>query len=341
MVALSQTWNVLLSPLAGFVHYVFANLLAPEERRYWLWLPGTLLAIDLLYRFGSRPRSESFWSYSAPWRIYAHPSAILDYKFLFVQKLVSASIIAPMLVSAIALGMWISKILGSLLGPGPGWRAGMATLVVFAVIRLVLFDIGHYVSHYIQHKVPFFWEFHKVHHAAEVLTPVTALRKHPVEDLLDSFFQGPLQALGLGVFYYLYGSQQSLLAFVGGNAIIVLYYVTDSLRHTHAWVSFGPVLEHVIASPAQHQIHHSRTSKHLDTNLAQYFSFLDWMAGTLYVPKGMETLDFGLHEGADPELTTVWSLYWIPLKRAVRLLGRSNASGPAPSPAPESVAQIG
>ena len=66
---------------------------------------------------------------------------------------------------------------------------------------LLLLDIGHYISHYIQHKVPFFWEFHKVHHAAEVLTPVTAFRAHPVESILDSLFQGPLQALGLAGFW--------------------------------------------------------------------------------------------------------------------------------------------
>jgi hypothetical protein len=28
--------------------------------------------------------------------------------------------------------------------------------------------------------VPFLWEFHKVHHSATVLTPVTSIRVHPV-----------------------------------------------------------------------------------------------------------------------------------------------------------------
>jgi len=43
----------------------------------------------------------------------------------------------------------------------------------------------------------------------------------------------------------------------------------------------------------------------VDTNFSQYFAFLDWIAGTLYVPQGQEELDFGLAEGPDPELTTV------------------------------------
>ena len=83
-------------------------------------------------------------------------------------------------------------------------------------------------------------------------------------------------------------------------------------------------MEQILSSPAQHQIHHSKAPEHLDTNFSQYFSFLDWIAGTLYVPEERETLDFGLSEGPDPELKTVWSLYWVPVKRAFRRLLRSN-----------------
>jgi sterol desaturase/sphingolipid hydroxylase (fatty acid hydroxylase superfamily) len=230
-----QNLAQVLSPLAGLAHWFSAQVLGPDERKYWLSLAGALIAIDLFYRCWNRPRSESFWSYAALWRIYTHSSALLDYKFVVVQNLVSVFIIAPMLISALALGNWGSKILVSWLGPGPGWTAGVSALVMFAAIRILLFDIGHYISHYLQHKIPFFWEFHKVHHAAEVLTPVTAYRAHPVESILDSVFQGPLQALGLAVFYYLYGGQQSVITFAGINAIVILYFLIDNVRHSHLW----------------------------------------------------------------------------------------------------------
>jgi len=315
--------------LSGLAATYFAQVFGQGELRYWLWLAGSLFALDLVYRCWSRPTSEPFW-YSAPWRIYTHASAVLDYKFFFVQRLVAVFVIGPMLISSLALGNWGSKILVSRLGVGPQWKAGVTALVVFAVIRLVLFDIGHFISHYLQHKVAFFWEFHKVHHAAEVLTPVTGFRVHPVELILDSLFQGPLQALGLAVFYYLYGGQQSV-SFVGTNAIVAFYYLIDASRHTHLWISFGPKLEHIFSSPAQHQIHHSTAQQHLDTNFSKYFSFIDWIAGTLYVPMERETLDFGLNEGADPELKTVRSLYWVPVKRAFRGLFGSYAQPPITS----------
>jgi sterol desaturase/sphingolipid hydroxylase (fatty acid hydroxylase superfamily) len=191
-----------------------------------LWLVGALIAVDLLYRFWKPPAI-------APWRIYSQSSARLDYKFLLSQRLIVAVIIGLMLVSALALGNWGSKILAGCFGPGPAWSPGLAALIIFAAVRLLLFDTGHYISHLIQHKVPFFWEFHKVHHAAEVLTPVTAYRAHPIESLMDSIFQGPLQALGLAVFYYLYGGAHSLTALVGVNAVILPYFLISSLRHSH------------------------------------------------------------------------------------------------------------
>ncbi len=317
----SRNLHEALGPLALWASQFCAHVFGPSQRSDLLWLAAGLVITDLLYRLRNRPKSEPFWSdAAAPWRIYFHQSAILDYKFLLAQKVVMALVIAPMLISALALGNWGSKILASWFGPGPAWTPNLTVLVAFAAVRVLLFDVGHFISHYIQHKIPFFWEFHKVHHAAEVLTPVTAFRAHPVESILDSLFQGPLQALGLAGFYYLYGGQHSLTTFVGVNAVVIPYYLISSLQHSHVWVSFGPALEHILASPAQHQIHHSRAPQHLDTNFSQYFSFLDWIAGTLYVTKGTETLDFGLRDGADPELKTVWRLYWIPVKRAFRRL---------------------
>jgi sterol desaturase/sphingolipid hydroxylase (fatty acid hydroxylase superfamily) len=323
-----QSLKEVLGPLADLASWFSAQIFAPDDLKYFLWLVASLIAIDLFYRCWSRPEPESFWSYSAPWRIYSHPSALLEYRFVIVGKLVNALILAPMIVSALALGNWGSKLLVSWLGPGPAWTPRTAALVAFGVFGVLLSDAGHYISHYIQHKVPFFWEFHKVHHTAEVLTPITGFREHPVGLIVDSVFQSPFQAVGLALFSYLYGSQHVVMTFVGINAIVFFFFVLDNVRHSHLWVSFGPKLEHILTSPAMHQVHHSTAQRHLDRNLAQYFAFLDWMAGTLYVPQGQEELVFGLIEGPDPELTTVWGLYWVPLKRAFRLLLPSTAPRP-------------
>src|SRR6266436_4996617 len=127
-----------LGPLAGLAHRLSAQMFGPNELRFWLSLAGALVAIDLFYRCGNRSSSESFWSY-APWRIYIHASAVLDFKFLFVRKVITAVIIAPTFISVLTLGNWGSKILALWLGPRPGWKASSAALVGFAALGLLLF----------------------------------------------------------------------------------------------------------------------------------------------------------------------------------------------------------
>ena len=90
-----------LDPLALWVRQFGAQVFGPSERRDLLWLAVGLVSTDLVYRLWNRPKSESFWSYAAPWRIYFHQSAILDYKFLLVQKIVTAFVVGPMLISAL------------------------------------------------------------------------------------------------------------------------------------------------------------------------------------------------------------------------------------------------
>ena len=45
-------------------------------------------------------------------------------------------------------------------------------------------DFGFFFGHYLGHKVPLLWEFHKVHHSAEVLSPLTNYRFHPLDRVL-------------------------------------------------------------------------------------------------------------------------------------------------------------
>ena len=48
------------------------------------------------------------------------------------------------------------------------------------VTLFLAYELGYWLNHYVPHRVPFLWEFHKVHHSATVLTPLTNFRVHPV-----------------------------------------------------------------------------------------------------------------------------------------------------------------
>jgi hypothetical protein len=72
----------------------------------------------------------------------------------------------------------------SLLGTTP-YSSGTSTALVLGVacILIIAAEFNAFLWHYLEHKVPFLWELHKVHHSADNLNPLTNKRSH-------SFMQG-------------------------------------------------------------------------------------------------------------------------------------------------------
>ena len=142
-----------------------------------------------------------FWF---PKRIYTHASAIVDYKFFFVNRLVFPIFLAPFVLGSAAVSGWTAGVLESVAGaPEAALAPGPAVNLLLTALAIVAFDAGLFVAHYLQHKVPLLWEFHKVHHSAEVLTPITVYRMHPVDDLLSGTTVALTTGLVYGVFAYL------------------------------------------------------------------------------------------------------------------------------------------
>ncbi|MCX7287516.1 MAG: sterol desaturase family protein, partial [Rhodobacterales bacterium] len=81
----------------------------------------------------------------------------------------------------------------------------------------------------------------------------------------------------------------------GTNAFLaILNLATNNLKHSHIWMRFPPWLEHILISPAQHQVHHSIDPRHFNRNYGDILAFWDWIFGTLYIPQSDEQIRFGL-----------------------------------------------
>jgi sterol desaturase/sphingolipid hydroxylase (fatty acid hydroxylase superfamily) len=93
-----------------------------------------------------------------------------------------------------------------------------------------------------------------------------------------------------------------------------------ALQHSHVWLSYGPILEHLLISPAQHQIHHSRLDAHHGRNFGTTLALWDWLFGTLYVIRGREDLSFGLDGVAEKPLMSqqLWPILADPIRRMMR-----------------------
>jgi sterol desaturase/sphingolipid hydroxylase (fatty acid hydroxylase superfamily) len=319
----------------GFGEALFHQVLAVndfETPHAWPYLLTSLLIAWLVYRWGAAARAgESFWAFAFPPALYGHRSARADYGFVAFDLATRSFFVAPL---SSALGWGVYKAAQAVL-PAVHHHAisdPVVRGVTASIAALLIFDFGYYVAHYLMHRIPSLWHFHEVHHSAEVLTPVTGYRVHPMERLVMGVVVSLFTAVAALFYSRSFDQEARFLDLFGANAVLIaLYSLGFQLRHSHIWFSYGPVGEHLLISPAQHQIHHSKDPKHWNKNFGYNLAAWDLLFGTLYVTHGPEALEYGV-PGTDPaDFATVPRLYLLPFAKAARGL-RERLTPPAGQP---------
>lgn len=264
----------------------------PTQRLYW----GYLVVFVLLGAWAWRRdgAGEGLLGFVFPAAMWTHRSTRVDLSLLVANRLLAP---ASAMLGWFGAG-WVAVRLATAVEVGfvLPWTAATSVVATFAM--LLVRDLGHFLTHLLHHRVAWLWPLHAVHHSAEVLTPLTLYRKHPLYDVLkggiDAVLVGGFQAAVL----VLFGGHFGIVEIAGLNAAYAAFlWAGSNVRHSHLWIDWGPRWDHLIISPAMHQVHHSLAPRHLDRNFGSVLSIWDWAAGTLYVPEGREDLTFGL---ADP-----------------------------------------
>lgn len=269
-------------------------------------------------------------------RVLLHRSSRLDYKLFAINTILMGSVLGLFYLGA---DFWQARILSVLDAVAPSAEASApnwGVVILTLVASILALDFGYWLAHYVFHKVPWMWEFHKVHHSAEVMTPATELRQHPVELLFFPLVYGFTAGAVYALTTWLFGARAQALGFSGMNLILMLHLLTfHHLRHSHVAIPFTGIWGRLLHSPAHHQIHHSADPKHFDKNLGYLFSFWDWMFGTLWMPKVGEKITLGIgHEGAEHD--SVARVFVTPFVKSAqvflrRFRKRRDAARPSPS----------
>src|SRR6516165_2401889 len=123
-------------------------------------------------------------------------------------------------------------------------------------------------------------EFHKVHHSAEVLTPLTAGRVHPLDDAISFLLAGVMGASHFSLCRSLLGSNAVMFGVFQLNVLVVIFYFAGfHLRHSHVWLPYKGIWGKLFVSPAHHQVHHSVAQRHWDKSLGFVFAMWDSLFG--------------------------------------------------------------
>lgn len=308
----------------------------PGSRTFILYLSTSLLIATILHMrdAASGPERHGPIASLFPKRVYTHPSAVVDYVFFFTNTILYAVIMVPLGALGPFISNTILSVLESVSSPHVITEAsGLAATIFFTLSMALLSDFGSFLSHRWMHRNPLLWEFHKVHHSAEVLTPITVYRMHPLDDIITAGIIGGITGTFDALTRFYVAPGLSPYAIYGVGIISFLFFVSGyHLRHSHIWLSYGPLLSKILISPAQHQIHHSKATRHWNKNYGFTFALWDYLFGSLYIPREREQIEFGIGNNEEAEYHSTKNLYFLPFKKALRLVRPPSQTPPSKRP---------
>ncbi len=179
---------------------------------------------------------------------------------------------------------------------------GLASLPYWAqvVIGLLIMDFFFYVTHRMAHEVPFFWNFHAIHHCAHRVTFMNAYRVHPVDAMFRRYV--PL------FFVMLTGISHEafIAASIIGSVLSTVTHLNVDLRH--GWFNY------IFATNENHRWHHS--TKMSEAKNFSIITIWDHMFGTFYLPRDRDMpTKIGLGDETGYPLHNYWQQLVEPFRK--------------------------
>lgn len=317
--------NAFIQSFGSYLQFVaefFLRFTNPADRLFFVFPLTSGLAAFLVFYYGNK--AGSFRAFLFPKQVWSNPTAWLDVRYFFFHGLIGHFLLKGIGLMFLASGLYWSA------GIEPGTEVASASMystnlslviaIVFFFVLALVSDFVGFALHYLQHKVPFLWQFHKVHHAGEVMHPLSNFREHPVDNLLYAVFIQFITGISVGLMLRVFGYMPSVLQILGVSVLSLMFnLVAYHLRHSHIWLRWPGVWSKVFPSPAHHQVHHSRHPDHLDKNFAFRFPIWDVIFGTYVMPEDNRDIEFGIVEDAS-DLNSCVNLYLVPFRDAWRVL---------------------
>ena len=172
------------------------------------------------------------------------------------------------------------------------------------VFGVVLLDYTLWHWHRINHKVPFFWRFHLVHHVDLDLDASTALRFHFGEFMLSVGYR-ILQVVVIGADMLSVTVWQALL--IGS----ILFHHSN----TRLPAKVERFLVRLIVTPRMHGIHHSTRVNETNSNWSSLLSVWDYLHHTVVLNVPQQEVVIGVPSYQEKESVTLGKILALPFRK--------------------------
>ncbi len=148
----------------------------------------------------------------------------------------------------------------------------------------IVWEFGHFIYHYLGHKVRLFWCLHATHHAPEDMN-LSVTYAH-------FFLEAPYADIIRTTVCILLGVQPELLfiiMFIDGTWGAFIHVGENMMRNGR--MGF---LEKLILTPSHHRVHHARNALYMDTNFCNLLNIWDRVFGTYQIEQKNIQIEYGL-----------------------------------------------
>ncbi len=264
-------FDLFVAKLTGFWNYFLGEMARPAWDNYYYWFIGISLFFFLLeilapWRKKQDRFRKDFW---------------LDTFYMFFNIIILSLIgyNAAADVFSIAFNDFLA------------WAFGIQNLVAVQInnlpvwiqllLMLIIADFIGYWIHRLLHKIPFLWEFHKVHHSVREMGFAAHLRYHWMENVVYNTLRYiPMAMIGFGIDDFL--------------IIHIFNLGWGHFNHANFTIPLGP-FKYLMNNPEMHIWHHAKDIPEgmSGVNFGLTLSIWDYIFGTNYIPYDGRDIELG------------------------------------------------
>jgi sterol desaturase/sphingolipid hydroxylase (fatty acid hydroxylase superfamily) len=170
-------------------------------------------------------------------------------------------------------------------------------------VGFVLMDLSFYYWHMANHKMPFLWSFHNVHHIDPDLDVSTAFRFHFGEVAFSAVFR-IVQIVLIGVTPYTFALYE------------ILFELNTLFQHSNVRLPLAVErwLNKVLVTPRMHGVHHSDVRRENNANYSVVFSWWDRAHRTLRLDIAQARIVIGIPGYLEPVNNVVSNVLVLPFR---------------------------
>ena len=292
---MSKYLDVIKNSFSGYYNYLINEISCLHWNNYFYWLIAIslffwLLEISFPWRENQKIIRKDFW---------------LDGFYMFFNVFLFF-LIGYNAISKVAVVFFNDSLK----------TVGIDNLIFFNVenypywtqlfILFVVRDFIQYFVHRLLHKVPFLWNFHKVHHSVKEMGFAAHLRFHWMETVVYRTLEYiPLALIGFGI-----------------DDFIIVHLFTLAMghfNHSNFNLPLG-IFKYVFNNPQMHIWHHSKKlPAKTGVNFGLTLSVWDYFFKTSYIPKTGKNIELGFNDDKDfPQSFIKQEIYPLGSEKAVK-----------------------